>query len=55
MDAELLRTSEAARRLGMPTKELLRLVNDRKIRYVMVKGIPHIPRDALDEYRSVAP
>jgi excisionase family DNA binding protein len=52
--ADLLRASEAARRLGMPTKELLRLVHDRKIRYVMVKGIAHIPNDAVEEYRARA-
>lgn len=54
MPTELLRAPQAARRLEMPTKDLLRLVYDRKIRYVMVKGIAHIPSDALDEYRGVA-
>ena len=54
MSSELLRASEAARRLGLPTKELLRLVHQRKIRYVMVKGIGHIPVDAVDEYRERA-
>jgi excisionase family DNA binding protein len=54
MAAELLRASQAARRLEMPTKELLRLVHERKIRYVMVKGIAHIPADAVEEYRSKA-
>jgi excisionase family DNA binding protein len=54
MAAELLRASEAARRLDMPTKELLRLVHDRKIRYVMVKGIAHIPDDAIKEFRAKA-
>lgn len=54
MSAELLRASEAARRLQLPTKELLRLVHARKIRYVMVKGIAHIPSDAVDEYRTKA-
>jgi hypothetical protein len=38
----------------MPTKDLLRLVHERKIRYVMVKGIAHIPSEALDEYRTKA-
>jgi hypothetical protein len=38
----------------MPTRELLRLVHQRKIRYVMVKGIAHIPADAVDEYRTGA-
>lgn len=54
MADELLRASEAARRLDMPTKELLRLVHERKIRYVMVKGIAHIPDDAVEEYQAKA-
>jgi excisionase family DNA binding protein len=54
MASEALRATEAARRLGMPTKELLRLVHEHKIRYVMVKGIAHIPVDALDEYKARA-
>ncbi|HTV12323.1 MAG TPA: hypothetical protein VME20_10755 [Acidimicrobiales bacterium] len=54
MAAELLRASEAARRLGVPTKELLRLVRERQIRYVMVDGIAHVPDDALEEYRARA-
>ncbi len=54
MPTELLRASEAARRLQMPTKDLLRLVHERKIRYVMIKGIAHIPSEALDEYRTKA-
>jgi excisionase family DNA binding protein len=54
MAAELLRASEAARRLGVPTKELLRLVRERQIRYVMVNGIAHVPADALEEYRAKA-
>ena len=51
---ELLRASEAARRLGLATPELLRLVHDRSIRFVMVDGIAHIPDDALEEYRARA-
>lgn len=54
MAAELLKASEAARRLGLPTKELLRLIHDRQIRYVMVKGIAHVPDDAIEEYRAKA-
>ena len=40
--------------MGIPTKELLKLVYERKIRYVMVDGIAHFPIDAVDEYRSKA-
>jgi excisionase family DNA binding protein len=54
MPTEPLRASEAARRLDLPTKELLRLIHERKIRYVMVDGIAHVPEDAIDEYRSRA-
>lgn len=52
MPADALRASEAARRLGVPTKDLLRLIHDRKIRFVMVDGIARIPEDAIGEYRS---
>jgi len=51
MTEEILRASEAARRLDLSTKELLRLVHKREIRYVMIDGIAHIPIDALNEYR----
>jgi excisionase family DNA binding protein len=50
--AEALRATQAARNLGIPTKELQRLVHEHKIRYVMVRGMAHIPVDALDEYRK---
>jgi len=54
LTGEPLRAAEAARRLDIPTKELLRLIYERKIRYVMVHGIAHIPVDALAEYRRQA-
>ena len=54
VSTELLRASEAARRLDIPTKELLRLVYGRKIRYELVEGIAHIPDEALEEYRASA-
>jgi hypothetical protein len=54
MTAEPLLATEAARRLALPTKELLRLVYERKIRYVMIDGIAHIPEDAVAEYRNRA-
>jgi excisionase family DNA binding protein len=52
--SEPLRATEAARRLGISTRDLLQLIHEHKIRYVMVKGIAHIPIDALDEYRAKA-
>ena len=47
--SRLARASEAARRLDMATKELLRLIRDRKIRYVMAEGIAHVPVDAIED------
>lgn len=47
-----LRAPEAGRRLGLSTKETLRLMYDRKIRTVVVKGIAHIPESAIEEYRA---
>jgi excisionase family DNA binding protein len=54
MDAEPLRVTEAARRLGIPTRELLRLVYEHRIRYVMIDGIAHVPADAIDEFSAHA-
>lgn len=54
MPAEPLRAAEAARRLGLPTKELLRLVYERKIRFVMVDGVAHFPEGAIAEYQARA-
>lgn len=47
-----LRLSQAARLLGVETREMARLVYERAIRHVMIDGIAHIPADAVDEYRS---
>jgi excisionase family DNA binding protein len=52
--AEALRVTQAARRLGITTRQLLELVQSRKIRFVMINGIAHIPADALVEYESKA-
>ncbi len=52
MAEQPLRASEAARRLAIPTRDLLVLVQERRIQYVMQDGIAHIPVDAVDEYRS---
>jgi excisionase family DNA binding protein len=53
-DDKPLRAAQAARQLGIPTKELLRLVYERKIRYVMINGIAHVPSDAVEEYQARA-
>ena len=48
------RSTEAARLLGIPTRDLLRLIYEQRIRYVIVDGIAHVPVDAIDEYRAKA-
>lgn len=55
MTSEALRAPEAARRLDMRTRDLLQLIFDRRIRYVMINGIAHIPEDAIAEYRARGP
>ena len=52
MPDDVLRATEAARQLGISTKDLLRLVSQHEIRYAMIRGIAHLPRDAVSEYRT---
>ena len=52
MRTEPLRATEAARRLGIRTKDLLRLVVERRIGYVLVDGIAHVPEQAIEEYQA---
>ena len=54
MTLETLGMAEAARQLGVTTREMVQLVYDRDIRFVFVDGIPRIPEDAVDEYRRTA-
>ena len=49
-----LTMGEAARRLGVPTREIVQAVVERRIRFVMVRGIAHIPEDALQDYPAKA-
>jgi hypothetical protein len=53
MPVEIPRLAEAGERLGVTTKEMVYLVHERKIRYVLVDGIAPIPSDALEEYRTL--
>jgi hypothetical protein len=54
MSTEPLGASQAARSLNMTTKDLLRLVHAREIRYEMIDGIAHISSETLEEYRTKA-
>lgn len=52
MNDTALRASEAARRLGISTKELLSLIHAKEIDYVMRDGIAHVPESAIEKYRA---
>ena len=52
MASEPLRAAEAARTLGITTRELLVLVREERIGYVMIEGIAHIPLEAIEEFRA---
>lgn len=52
MNDTALRASEAARRLGISTKELLALIHARDIEFVMQDGIAHVPESAIEKYRA---
>jgi len=54
VEEQPLPAAQAAPELGIPTKALLRLVYERKIRYLMVDGVAHVAPDAVEEYRSKA-
>ena len=54
MTKEIPGMGEAAERLGITTRQMVQLIYDRKIRYVIVDGIPRVPEDAIDEYRRKA-
>lgn len=47
-----LRAPEAARRLGITTKDVLRLMYERRLRTIIVNGIAHIPESAIEEYKA---
>lgn len=54
MAVEILGMAEAARRLGMTTREVVQLVYDGQIGYVLVDGIPRIPDNVVEDYSRQA-
>lgn len=50
-DDNPLRAPAAARRLGIGTRELLRLTYDRVIPFVIIDGVAHYKPSDLDAYR----
>jgi excisionase family DNA binding protein len=54
MSDEPLDLAQAARRLGISTREVVVLVDEGKIRYVIYRGMPHIRPEALEDYRKAS-
>jgi hypothetical protein len=50
--SELLRVTEAARRLGLPVRELLYAVFDGSIETVEVNGVDRVPVAAVERYKA---
>ena len=51
MPVEILRLAEAARRLGVPTLDIVQMVTRRQIDYVLVDGVPRIPETVVEEMK----
>ena len=52
MTSDLLRATEVGRRLGISTREVIGLIYERRIPFVIHKGIAHVPVDAVEAYRD---
>jgi hypothetical protein len=52
MAVEILRLAEAARRLDVPTLEIVQMVTRRQIDYVLVDGVPRIPETVVEEIKN---
>jgi hypothetical protein len=46
--------AEAAPRISGPTREIVEAVVERRTRFIMVRGVAHIPEDALQDYPAKA-
>lgn len=52
MDTEPLRIGAVAKLLDVRSRDILQLIYERRVPYVMREGIAHVPVGALDEYRA---
>jgi hypothetical protein len=50
MTVEPLPIGRVAKLLDVPTRRIVQLIYDRRVPFVMHKGIAHVPADALDQY-----
>lgn len=49
MPVDILRMADAARRLGMTTYEMVKLVHAGQIEYVLVDRVPRIPSTVVEQ------
>ena len=52
MPSEMLRLAEAAKRLGLSTHDIVQMVHNRTIDYVLVDGVARIPDTVVEELRQ---
>lgn len=51
MPTEILRLSDAARRLGIATADIVRMVHERTLEYVVVDGIVRISDTVVEDLK----
>lgn len=52
MPTEIIGMAEAGRRLGITTREVVQLVYDGAIEYVLVDGVPMLSATVVEQYRK---
>jgi len=52
MSTEPLRIGAVAKLLDVPSRQIVQLIYDRRVPFVMHEGIAHVPAEALDDYRA---
>lgn len=52
MPTEIIGMAEAGRRLGIPTRQVVQLVYDGALEYVLVEGVPMLSAAVVEKYRQ---
>lgn len=52
MPTEIIGMAEAGRRLGIPTRQVVQLVYDGALEYVLVEGVPMLSDAVVEQYRQ---
>jgi hypothetical protein len=52
MPTEIIGMAEAGRRLGISTRQVVQLVYDGAVEYVLVEGVPMLSAVVVEQYRQ---